>query len=108
MTIAAQNTLKISVGSTDFLHLDYQDDLDGTETLTGTPTVSSSGVGLTVSSPQIPTSNFYDKLMDRYALASKHVRWQAVGVTAGGYSVTVTADTSGGRTLKYAVSVTVE
>lgn len=108
MTISAQNTLTISVGATDFLHLDYQDELENGETLSGTPTVVSSGVGLSVSSPQVGTTSFRDKLLDRVAPASKHVRWQAVGNTAGTYTVLVTATTSASRTLPFSVTVTVE
>lgn len=106
MTITLDTIRKSSVGETLTAEVDYTDRLDSDETLSGTPTIASSGAGLTVSSPAVNAAAL--TILGTSVAIGKAVTFTAVAVTAGLYTVTVTVGTSQSQTLVRAVKVRIE
>jgi len=74
--------------------VDYRGKLDSGELLTGTPTVSATPAGLTLSSPQINTATL--TVNEESVAAGQAVQFKASGGAVGTrYTITVKCDTTG-------------
>ena len=84
----------VSLNDLESVAIDYTDTLEG-ETLTGTPTVTTS-LGATLASKLVNTGTYVDKNGITVAIG-KAVLFTFTSTTAGDYVIEVTVDSSGGR-----------
>jgi hypothetical protein len=94
----------ISVGATEIITLDLQDDLDTSETFTGnTPTIVETGSSdLTLDNKTVSTGSL--TVLDRTVDPGKAIQWRMSGQLANTtYTITVTCATTStpARTKKY-------